>query len=371
MKNYKDKIKTYFDSNNKVTYLQYLKHKFKKYKYICAFGAGNVGQGTVEALKNKGIKVDFFCDNNKSKVDKEYKGIKCISVNELINIKDDTLVIICTRFYKEIYEQMTNLGINNIDRIFINKFDIDSYISSKDTKMIINKFISVIDILEDDESKRILTRLIEEWNTNEYTYGKLDDIYTENQYFCNDIVNLSNNEVFVDGGAYNGDTVKEFLTSCNYEFDKLLLFELNRKNYDQLVINTNLYESNISSKIKSFNLGLSDKEKEVYYSDEDEGSSISQHGTIKSKVTNIDNILKDEDVTFIKMDIEGAELEALIGAQNTIKRCTPKLAICLYHKPQDLWQIPLFIKDIEPSYKIYIRHHTDLLNETVCYAIPR
>ena len=65
------------------------------------------------------------------------------------------------------------------------------------------------------------------------------------------------------------------------------------------------------------------------------------------------------------------ELNALEGAKDTIKKYRPKLAICLYHKPQDLWEIPLFIKSIDSNYKIFIRHHTDLLNETVCYAIPK
>ena len=69
------------------------------------------------------------------------------------------------------------------------------------------------------------------------------------------------------------------------------------------------------------------------------------------------------------MDIEGSEMAALRGAKDTITKNKPKLAICLYHKPQDIWEIPIYIKKILPECKIYIRHHTDLLNETVCYAI--
>ena len=69
------------------------------------------------------------------------------------------------------------------------------------------------------------------------------------------------------------------------------------------------------------------------------------------------------------MDIEGSELAALRGARQCILENKPKLAVCLYHKPQDMWEIPLMIKEMLPEYKIYIRHHTDLLNETVCYAV--
>ena len=69
------------------------------------------------------------------------------------------------------------------------------------------------------------------------------------------------------------------------------------------------------------------------------------------------------------MDIEGAEVNALLGAEENIKKQKPKLAICVYHKPEHLWKIPLYIKKIVPDYKLYIRHHTNQEYETVCYAV--
>ena len=69
------------------------------------------------------------------------------------------------------------------------------------------------------------------------------------------------------------------------------------------------------------------------------------------------------------MDREGSEMSALRGAKKCISSSHPRLAICLYHKPEDIWEIPLYIKNLNPDYKIYIRHHTDLMNETVCYAV--
>lgn len=368
---YKQKIKDTLNNINNLTYLEYLNKELKKYKYICVFGAGNIGKGTVEELQKHGINVDFLCDNDKSKVGNLYNGKPCISLDELIEKKDETVVIISTRYYKEIYNQLIRLGINNIKRIFVNKFYIDDYIYNKDIQHIKDKLIEVIDNLEDEESKRIFSRIIEEWVTHKNEYGQLDDIYTDNQYFPEDIVKLSENEVFVDGGAYIGDTAHEFLKKCNYKFNELFLFELNKNNYERLLINVEEYDNEIRSKIKVFNLGVSDKEKEVYYSDADEGSSISEFGKVTSGVINIDKFFKNNKVTFIKMDIEGEELKALEGAKHTIKTYRPKLSICLYHKPQDLWEIPLFIKNIDSNYKIFIRHHTDLLNETVCYAIPK
>jgi FkbM family methyltransferase len=87
-------------------------------------------------------------------------------------------------------------------------------------------------------------------------------------------------------------------------------------------------------------------------------------------VTALDNIVHDETVTLIKMDIEGSELEALKGCARTIKRDRPRLCICVYHKPEDIYVIPLYILSLVPDYKFYIRHHFLLTTaETVLYAI--
>jgi len=88
----------------------------------------------------------------------------------------------------------------------------------------------------------------------------------------------------------------------------------------------------------------------------------------------LDEYLKDEKekVTFIKMDIEGAELNALKGAERIIREQKPKLAICIYHKPEDVWEIPSLLLNFVSDYKFYIRHNTySFLYDTTLYALPR
>lgn len=93
-------------------------------------------------------------------------------------------------------------------------------------------------------------------------------------------------------------------------------------------------------------------------------------GGISIPVTTVDNELKSEKVTFIKMDIEGAELESLKGCKRTILNNKPKLAICVYHKPEDIWEIPSIILEYFSEYKLYLRHYSFAGSETVLYALP-
>lgn len=87
------------------------------------------------------------------------------------------------------------------------------------------------------------------------------------------------------------------------------------------------------------------------------------------EVTSIDKCLKGEKVTFIKLDIEGAEINALRGAEYTIKTYCPQMAVCVYHKPEDIWEIPAILLKYNPQYKFYLRHYSLCDFDTVLYAI--
>jgi hypothetical protein len=100
-------------------------------------------------------------------------------------------------------------------------------------------------------------------------------------------------------------------------------------------------------------------------------SAIDSEGGEEVQVTTIDKELQGKKVTFIKMDIEGSELEALRGAKNVIMKNRPKLAICIYHKPEDIWEIPSIIMQYYPGYKFYLRHYSLTDSDTVLYALPQ
>ena len=196
------------------------------------------------------------------------------------------------------------------------------------------------------------------------------DFFVGTQYFDLPAIQPRADEVFVDAGAYTGDTIQGFLKFSQNRYKHIYAFEPDPHNYQKLcenvkqcgIENTTLipkgaYSENTVLKFSTSGSGLESK--------------LTDNGDIKIPVTSIDSCINiDENITFIKIDIEGSELEALIGAKDTIKRCKPRLAICIYHKPpEDIIDIPAYLLNLVPEYKFYIRHYTIRLSETVLYAM--
>lgn len=184
------------------------------------------------------------------------------------------------------------------------------------------------------------------------------------QYFEPNFLPHASSEVFVDAGAYDGQTALNFMEWGGGEYSRILCFEPDEKNLT-------LCREKLSGKknIHYFNKGLWDKAGVLKFSSSETSSGIDENGNILVPVVSIDEICRDMPVTFIKMDIEGSELRALKGARETIRKNKPKLAICVYHKAEDLFEIPEEILKIDSSYKLYLRHYCFYEDETVLYAV--
>ncbi len=356
--------------NYKESYRSYIYNRCKAFKRICVFGVGNLGRRPKLILDEMGLSLSLYCDNNPAKVGRDDPygyGIPCISVNELAQYKDDTLVLIPTRYYKEIYCQLKELGFENIERLLYAKLQYHEFLDTHDRTEFAKKLKSAIDLLEDEESCRIFAGLVSEWVKNEYINGAYDNYFSAPQYFPKDILKPRRDEVFVDCGAYIGDIIDDFMEFEEDGFGTYYGFELTSEFY-------NLLKNNVQSRNTAQgqfvveNKGVSDCSQQFRYTLFGEGSRLDDKGEEIAEVVAIDDYFDGKKVTFIKMDVEGAELAALKGAKNTIIKWHPKLAICIYHKPDDFWRIPELIKQWVPDYHLFVRHHTDLTNETVCYA---
>ena len=228
------------------------------------------------------------------------------------------------------------------------------------------KIKQVKEILEDEESKKVLETRIEVYETGNVSL--FNSIYSNStQYFNQDLLTLSDNEIFIDLGAYKGDTIEGFISNVKEKYKKIIAFEPDQEN--MLCLNQYILENNIKNvdvyKLASWNK----KDILKFRADGSFISQISDTGTSNTNANSLDNVLFDNaPVTFIKMDIEGAERKTIEGAESIIKKYKPKLAICVYHRADDIYEIPLAIKKLVPQYKLYLRHHSDSFLDTVLYA---
>lgn len=214
------------------------------------------------------------------------------------------------------------------------------------------------DLLSDNESKKVYLRILTKKIIN---CRNCNDIVSGNQYFNENIFEISNSEIYVDAGSFNGDTIKEFVDRFK-NYSSIYAIEPYLTEYTKLLDSTKKYRD-----IHYINAGLGDREDQLLFSEMDNGASkFDKNGTVERSLITGDSLMINP--TFIKMDIEGYELKALMGFKQTIKKCSPKLAICIYHKVEDLWEIPLYIYKTFNYKQFFIRHHSNNFCETVFYA---
>jgi len=186
----------------------------------------------------------------------------------------------------------------------------------------------------------------------------------EYQYFEKFLQLKSAGEVFCDVGGFDGRTTQDFIASCP-GFKAAYVFEPDPKNF------SNIQKKFVDEvKVQLHNCGLGSERAKVRFLSSGSTSSVSNDGNFEVQLEKLDSFRIDN-LTFLKMDIEGAELLALEGASQTISRCKPRMAICVYHNASDLWQIPQKVLSIFDSYNIYLRHYTEGVTETVMFFIPK
>ena len=307
---------------------------------------------------------------------KTFEGLKCVSPEELKNY-DNLFVIIMLGNPIPVKKQLKEMGIRciahdnlSLDSIMEMPKDVDWFKKQKE------RIIFAYNLFEDNESKKIYVNGLCNRIAPSISECLWDELYSdEGQYFYENYLKLTDNEVYVDCGAYTGDTVIEFCDAVNNKYDKIFAFEVDENNF--ATMNENIREKDIIL----YNYGVWSENKNLDYgigsSDNEPLAGISIYKTEKSKnnvikaaqVKKLDDILDGERVTFIKMDVEGCEVEALKGAESIIRTQKPKLAICVYHKVSDFWEVPLLIKKFNNDYHFVIRHHSKInCNETVVYA---
>lgn len=314
---------TYFDRMKRefCEYTEEVKKLREKIRHrrVVLYGIGHCGFVTLALFSSemKDIELAAFCDQKADKVTK-FCGYAVIDIKELAKSYQDAVVLVTPVDKKVKDEIIANLLMEGVQR-----------------EQIIEKVT-------------------------------FDDAALRKQYF-DEVMVLEEDEVFVDAGCCNCATDIDFRKRCP-EYKEIIAFEPDPVQYANCM--KIVQEQNIRD-IQIYNMGLWDKEEELSFQMDESRGRVCEEGNVKIQVNTLDHIVQGKRVSFIKMDIEGAELRALKGCEYSIVQHRPKLAISIYHKPEDIVEILYYIHEIVPNYKFYIRHHAYGASETVLYAIPK
>lgn len=279
---------------------------------VVLFGAGVAGDHIIRMLLRKGIKVSCFIDNNQELWEKNKYNIPIVSPREIE--KNKYIVISSNKYVADIYKQLCDMGFSE-DKIFL--------------------------------------------PSKSWWLGG------EKQYFDSEILVPKTEEIFVDGGALDGEDTVSFFQWCHGSDTKAYVFEPAHCNQSRL---RKLVETD--GRIEYIDKGMWSEKGELRFSKEMVCSGrISNYGEEVVEVVSLDEVLNGSEVSFIKMDIEGSEMQALLGCKETIVKHKPRLAICVYHKIEDILEIPKLVLGFNPDYKLYLRHYGYVDTETVLYAV--
>lgn len=388
-------------------------------QHFVIFGAGKQGKKLYRFLTENGVGgVIGFCDNDEEKKGKDYKGIPIETPENYRNLNDAVFLIPTGGWSRGMKHQLLKLGISqeriqmvslsyisampdayniNLNELFFDKESMFFVYGDEPPEQIICKLINDSGIkcthIHNFDELKIIIPGIEEQDTyiicmNAETESnllslrfpqkgivRLIETMDEYQYFDDTILKSHSKgdpEVFIDGGSCDLNTSLSFLDWVDNDVERIIAFECDRNGITECKHKMST-DVRLVSCVTLIEKGLwSEDTKQFFYEDECTSSSrIIEEGTDKTSIetTSIDNVLQGDKVTFIKMDIEGAELEALKGAKESIKKWHPILAISVYHKLEDIVTIPEYIKEIAPDYRLYLRNYHEDGTETVLYAI--
>lgn len=322
-------------------------------KPIVLYGMGNGADKIISVLNQYDIKISGVFASDGFVRQKEFHGFKVTDYATAKQNFGDMIVLLC-------FGSALPDVIANIKRIAENQelyapdvpvygdtlFNIEYAVANRE------RLECVYNRLADEQSKKVFKNAVMYKLTGKTEY--IFDCETPPDEIYENILKLNNNEIYFDLGAYRGDTIEEFLLQVS-DYNKIVAVEPDLKTYNKLCNATQIIEN-----ITNINACVSDIDGETRFDmQHSRGSSIGQgNGCIKS--ITIDTLAKDFTPTYIKMDIEGAEVAAVKGGADTISNLKPKMQIAAYHRSEDLFAVPESVIKLRNDYKIYLRHYPSL-----------
>lgn len=325
-------------------------------KPIVLYGMGNGAEKIYNKLNSLKIKVSAIFASDEFVRGHSFLGYKVQKFSEIRSMYKDCIILLCfATSLDNVIERIVGISNNyelyapDVPVVGTDIFDIEF---AKKNYGLISK---AYNYLADDKSRKVFQSIVNYKLSG--NIGYLFNADTNKKAAFSDILRLTQTENFLDLGAYNGDTVKELLEYTGGYAGSILAVEPDKRSYKKLSIYA---QENSVKFLQTLNCAVSCENTEKYFSNKGgRMSSLGNEKGVLTQVKTVDSICSEYTFkpTYIKMDLEGEEYNALVGANETLKNLKPKLLVSAYHRSEDIFKLIIYIKQICPEYNVFLRKH--------------
>ena len=326
-------------------------------KKIVLYGMGDGAEKIRSVLDSIGVGVDDIMASDEFVRGHSFMGIRVKKLSEIEELYGDDFIILVS-FGSQLPEVMDRIyEIAHKHELYAPNVPVvgDGLFTLEYAREHYKELQAAYSLMADEQSKKVFENIIRYKLSGDISLLRECETPKSESY---DILQIGAEEVYVDLGAYNGDTLSEFLNETSMKFKKLYAMEPDHKNYQKL--KRRLYMIG-SALLEAYNCGAWDCETTMTFSLRSGRSTRvgeeNPHRCREVKMMSVDHMLQGGEATFIKYDVEGSEEKALNGTKATISKYRPKLNVAVYHRNEDMFAIPLQIASLNKKYKIYLRHH--------------
>lgn len=281
--------------------------------------------------------------------DKTFLGHRIHSLSEIESRIDDFIIVLAFGAgYKSLIDKID--GVAKRHKLIVPDMPVvgGGLFTKEYLRENFDSLLRVYNLLSDERSRTCFEKLIEYRITGEISCLKSCESDPSEAV---GILSFGSDETYADLGAYTGDTVAEFVDAVSGKYRRICAFEPNARNFRKLKENTAHLDN-----VEAINAAAGDENRMITVSAGGGRMSRRADKGVQIMQLTLDSVLNGDKCSYIKYDVEGAEMSAVCGSEKTILECRPKLCIALYHRVADIFEIPLKIHELCPEYSLYIRH---------------